>query len=92
MKNKWPRGAIDGQLSVTWPRTVIAFWFVHFVSTIDGQLSLDWPRSAVAPKNMTPSLNSNNQNSMMLFTFFVFNRKYSFWANFIQKIKIVSLR
>ena len=29
---------------------------------------------------------------MMLFTFFVFNRKYSFWANFIQKIKIVSLR
>ena len=28
---------------------------------------------------------------MMLFTFFVFNRKYSFGANFIQKIKIVSL-
>ena len=32
MKNKWPREAIDGQLSVTWPRTVIAFCFVHFAS------------------------------------------------------------
>ena len=28
----WPRGAIDGRLSVTWPRTVIAFWFVNFAS------------------------------------------------------------
>ena len=32
------------------------------------------------------------QNSMMLFTFLVFDRKYTFWANFVQKINIVSLR
>ena len=34
--------------------------------------------------------NSNMQNSMMLFTFFVFEWKYSFWANLVQKIKIIS--
>ena len=32
------------------------------------------------------------QHSMMLFTFFVFDRKYSFWANLGQKFKIFSLR
>ena len=36
--------------------------------------------------------NQNMQNSVMLFTFFVFDRKYLFWANMVQKIKIVSLR
>ena len=36
--------------------------------------------------------NSNMQNSMMLFTFFVFEWKYPFWANLVQKVKIVSLR
>ena len=36
--------------------------------------------------------NSNMQNSLMLFTFFVFDRKCPFWANLVQKIKIVSLR
>ena len=35
--------------------------------------------------------NSNMQNSMMLFTFFVFEWKYPFWANLVQKIKIISL-
>ena len=31
------------------------------------------------------------QNSMMLLTFFVFDWKYPFWANLVQKIKIISL-
>ena len=31
------------------------------------------------------------QNSMMLFTFFVFDRKYPFWANLVQNVKIISL-
>ena len=30
------------------------------------------------------------QNSMMLLTFFVFDWKYSFWANLVQKVKIIS--
>ena len=34
---------------------------------------------------------SNMQNSMELFTFSVIHRKHSFWANLVQKIKIVSL-
>ena len=35
--------------------------------------------------------NSNIQNSVMLFTFFVFDWKYLCWANLVQKIKILSL-
>ena len=31
------------------------------------------------------------QNSMIMFTFSVLDRKYSFWANLVQKSKIVSL-
>ena len=34
--------------------------------------------------------NSNMLNSMMLFTFFVFDRKYPFLANLVQKVKIMS--
>ena len=35
--------------------------------------------------------NSCMESSMMLFSFFVFEWKYSFWANLVQKIKIVTL-
>ena len=35
--------------------------------------------------------NSSVQNSVVVFTFFVSKWKYSFWANLVQKIKIVSL-
>ena len=35
--------------------------------------------------------NSRMQNSMMLFIFLVFQWKYPFWANLVQKIKIVTL-
>ena len=35
--------------------------------------------------------NSNIQNSKVVFTFSVLNRKYTIWANLVQKIKIVSL-
>ena len=35
--------------------------------------------------------NSNIQNSMLMFIFLVFDWKYRFWANLVQKIKIVIL-
>ena len=34
--------------------------------------------------------NLNMQNSMMMFNFSVFDWKYTFWANLVQKIEIVS--
>ena len=34
---------------------------------------------------------SNKENFMVMFTFFVFYRKYPFWTNLVQQIKIVSL-
>ena len=37
------------------------------------------------------STNLNMQNSMVVFTVAVLDQKYPFWANFAQKIKIVSL-
>ena len=36
-------------------------------------------------------INLNMQNSIVVFTFCVLDRKYPFWANLFQKIKIVSL-
>ena len=42
--------------------------------------------------NLDTQTNLNMQNSLMMFTFFVFDRKYPFWANLVQKMKIVSLR
>ena len=35
--------------------------------------------------------NSNMENSMAMFTLSVLDRKYSFWANLVQKVKIISL-
>ena len=35
--------------------------------------------------------NSNMRNSMVMSTFSIFDRKYPFWANLVQKFKIVSL-
>ena len=32
--------------------------------------------------------NSNTKNSMVMFTSFVFDPKYSFWANFVRKFKV----
>ena len=43
VNSTWPRGAIDGQLSLSWPRSAIAFSFANFTR-------------GVAPRNMTPSL------------------------------------
>ena len=75
----WPRGAIDGQLSLTWPR-----------SAIDGQLSLDWTRSAIVPRNMALSLIwiCRIQWWCSLFSFSVGNTLFGqIWS---KKIKIVS--
>ena len=52
-----------------------------------------------APKNQNcqsklkfgTQTNSNMQNSMMVFFFSIFDRKYIFWANLVQKIEIASL-
>ena len=54
----------------------------------------------LAPKNKNcqfrlkfgTSANLNLQNSMVVFIFSVFDGKHPFWANVVQKIKIVSLR
>ena len=35
--------------------------------------------------------NSNMQNSMAVFTFYIFYQKYPFWVNLVQKVEIVSL-
>ena len=35
--------------------------------------------------------NSNMQNSNVMFTFSVFDQKYCFWVNLLQKVRIVSL-
>ena len=36
--------------------------------------------------------NSNMQNSMVMFAFSAFNHNYPFWANLVQKSKIVCLK
>ena len=36
--------------------------------------------------------NSNMQNSIVVFTFFVFDQKFIFWENLVQNVKIVRLR
>ena len=36
-------------------------------------------------------INYKLQNSMVILAFFVFHRKYSFWENLVQKIKIINL-
>ena len=49
--------------------------------------------SKIGPKNENCQLklkfgyytNSNMQNSIMVFTFYVLEQKYSFWANLVQK-------
>ena len=60
-------------------------------STLSGQFG---PKSWNCQFNvkLDPYTNSNMQNSMVMFTFYIFSRKYHFWANLVQKIKIVSLR
>ena len=35
--------------------------------------------------------NSNMQNSIVVLNFFVYGQKCSFWANLVQKVKIISL-
>ena len=35
--------------------------------------------------------NSDMHNSIVMFTFFVFDHKYRFWANVVSKVKVISL-
>ena len=91
VKSTWLRGAIDGQLSLTWARSGIAFSFANFarglaVSQMVNSLLIGVEVPQHQKYGTQP--NSNMQNSMMLFTFFVFECKYSFWANLVQKSKL----
>ena len=47
--------------------------------------------SPPARKMQLFSSNLNMQNSVVMFTFSNFDRKYHFWVKLVQKIKIVSL-
>ena len=34
LSSMWPRGVIDGQVSLTWPRSAMAFSFVNFALSL----------------------------------------------------------
>ena len=62
VNSTWPRDAIDGKLSLDWPRKCQRV-FVDYTwpkGTIDGQLSLTWAKSgtefSIANWNVVPSL------------------------------------
>ena len=62
-------------------------------------LVFDWkyPFQDFAPKlkikvKFGTQSNSNMQDSMVMFNCSVFDKKYPFWVNLVQKLKIVSLR
>ena len=108
VNSTWPRGAIDGQLSLDWSRSSIAHgnmapsltricriqWCCSLFSFSTG-ITLFWE---IWCKNQNyqfklkfgTSTNSNMQNSMVMFTFSVFDWKYSLLANLVQKVKIIS--
>ena len=106
VNSRWPRDAIGGQLSPNWPRSAIAFLLtprgLEVPQTVNSLLlGLEVPQHfrlrifhvaqrCHSTQNFGTQLDSNMQNSMMLFTFFVFDWKYCFWANLVQKIKIIS--
>ena len=94
VNSTWPRGAIDGQLSLTWPRSAIAFSFANF------------PRDLVVPQKVNSLLIGLEVPEhleiwhLALFDYVEFNVavhfscfwvEMPFWANFIQKIKFISL-
>ena len=71
----------------------IQWWCLFFLcfigNTLFGQV---WPKKSklLVEVKIWYLHNSNMQNSIMLFSFFVFEWKYPFWANLVQKVKIIS--
>ena len=71
----------------------IQLWYELFVfltrNTLFGQI---WSQNSTLFKvKFGTQTNLNIQNSLVMFTFFVFLWKYPFWLTFIQKSEIVSL-
>ena len=84
----WLRGAIDGQPCLTWPRYAIAFCFANFPRGLAMRQVVNFLLMAQKCKSTQKygtQPDSNMQNSMMLFPFFVFNQKFPFWVNLVQK-------
>ena len=101
----WPSGAIDGQLSLhglevqqhleIWH--LASFEYAEFNDAVHFfRFRLEIPfLSKFGPKNFKVNLtqiNSNIQNSMVVFTFFFFDQKCLFWPNLVQNVKLVGLR
>ena len=76
------------QPSLTWPRYTIAFCFANFprglvVRQMVNFLFIAQKCNSTQKYGTLPD--SNMHNSMMLFAFFVFDQKYPFWVNLVQK-------
>ena len=65
----------------------IQWWCFVFFSTRSTFLSNFCPKN----QNCQLKLKFAIQNSMMMFSFSVLDRKYRFWVNFVQGVKIVKL-
>ena len=93
VNSMWPRDAIDGQLSLDWPRSAISPR--NMAPSLIRICRIQWCCSLYlfssffgkfGPKNQNYQLklkfgtytNLNMQNLMAMFTFFVFGRKYLF--------------
>ena len=71
---------------IQWLCSFFLFWTR---STLFGQI---WSKKLkLSVLNLRHRPNSQNQSSMVMFRFSVFNWKCHFWASLVQKIKIVSL-
>ena len=65
-------------------------WWCSVVSVLDRKYTF-CGNSDQESKNSLKNINSNKQNSMVVFTFSILDCKYHFWANLVKKVKIVSL-
>ena len=71
---------------------MVIFTFSVFWSEIPFLGKFGWKNQNCQSKRKIGTYsNFNIQNSMVIFTFSVFDWKYPFWANLVQKIKVISL-
>ena len=63
--------------------SMVMFIFFSYLtgSILFGQI---WPQSS----KLFLLINSNMRNSMVIFTFSIFDQKYPFWVNLVQKSKL----
>ena len=87
INQKYPFVSLTGNLDLVkfkYAEFNVDVYFFHFLPEI----------TFLAKFSPTASLRwtkSNVQNPVLIFTFSVFDQKYSFWANLFQKVKNVSL-